>query len=177
MQAKIYLLIDALDECEPLTRKALLDCLAKLFTSRERGTMKAKFLITCRPDQDIRNCLLDIGGYVQIDSANVNADLSKFIQVKVEDLSRKKGYSPDLSKKVQDRLMAKAGGTFLWVSLVLVDLEKSGKFQVEKKLQSIPKTLNDVYDRILKQIEMDCVEDAAFVLCCVAIAQRPPDCE
>src|SRR5438046_9450000 len=114
---EIYLLVDALDECEPLTRKALLDCLAKLFTSQERGTMKAKFLITCRPDEDIRNRLLGLGGYVQIDSAKVNSDLFKFIQVKVEDLSRKKSYSPDLSKKVQAILMAKAGGTFLWISL------------------------------------------------------------
>ena len=171
---EIYLLIDALDECEKSTRRDLLISLAELFTSPQTGgTANVKFLVTCRPEEDIQNYLFDINGYLRVDSAKVNADLSKFIQVKVNDLSRKKRYSDELKNKVQSALITKAEGTFLWASLVLADLESCYKHQVEKKLRTLPSDLNGVYDRILKQIEIGCEEDAKFVLRCAVVARRP----
>lgn len=171
---EIYLLVDALDECEKSTRKDLLLCLADLFTSsRPGGAASVKLLITCRPEEDVEFELSNIGGYLSVDSAKVNVDLSKFIRVKVDDLSQKKKYSDDLKKKVQNALITKAGSTFLWASLVLVDLEKVPKHRVEEKLKELPDNLNKVYDRILRQTERSSIEDAQFILRCIAVARRP----
>jgi hypothetical protein len=172
---EIYLLVDALDECTNPTREILLRSLADLFNSSQTGgIVNVKLLITCRPEVDIESELSDIGGYLRVDSAKINSDLSKFIEVRVNDLSRKKNYSDDLKKIVKEALTTKAEGTFLWVSLVQVDLEKTrSKHQVKEKLKKLPRNLNDVYDRILKQTETDDIEAAQFILRCMAVARRP----
>jgi hypothetical protein len=177
---EVYILIDALDECEKLSRGDLLNVLAKLFIAPQPDrNLNVKFLIICRPESDIQQNLHDINGpehgsgHLRVDSGKVNADLSKFIQVKVDDLSKKKSLPLQLKQDVEDALKNKAEGTFLWASLVIDDLYKAPKHQVRKKLLTLPKTLNEVYDRILKQIEAGSVEDARFILRWVVVARRP----
>jgi hypothetical protein len=85
--------------------------------------VKVKFLMICRPEPDILE--FDVNGHLLIDSGEVNADLSKFIQAKVDDLSRRKEYPPKLRHDIEDTLRMKAGGTFLWAPLVLEDLRKT----------------------------------------------------
>jgi hypothetical protein len=55
---------------------------------------------------------VDTNRYLRINSAKVNANLSKFIHVRVDDLSRKGGYSNILKEKVLDALTRNAGVTF-----------------------------------------------------------------
>jgi len=74
---KIYVLVDALDECERSSRQAFLALLGEL-----GDRMDVKFLITCRPDLKIERALHDVGTCLRIDSAKINSDLSKFIDVK-----------------------------------------------------------------------------------------------
>ena len=172
---EIYLLVDALDECEKSSRQALLVCLAELFASpRTIRTANVKFLITCRPEPEIQEALLDVKGHLRVDSGKVNVDLSRFINVKVDELSRRKAYKPKMTQTIKDALTEKAGGTFLWASLVLDDLGKTKiSSQVKQKLQTLPSDLNKVYDRILGQIDADCVNIAEFVLRWVVVARRP----
>ena len=51
-----FVLVDALDECEPSMRNDLLRSIEELFDTRQTGrTGKFKFLITCRPNiNDVR---------------------------------------------------------------------------------------------------------------------------
>ena len=172
---EIYLLVDALDECEKWSRQALLVRLAELFpSSGASGTANVKFLITCRPESEIQEALLEVKGQIRVDSGKVNMDLSRFINVKVDDLSKRKAYNPKMTQTIKDALMEKAGGTFLWASLVLDDLGKTKiSSQVKQKLQTLPADLNKLYDRILSQIDADCVDIADFVLRCVVVARRP----
>jgi hypothetical protein len=95
-----------------------------VFLSQQPGrTLKAKFLMTCRQEPDILE--FNMNGDLQIDSGEVNADLSKFIQAKVSDLSSRKKYPPGLTHDIEDTFRKKAGGTFLWASLVLEDLRNT----------------------------------------------------
>ncbi|KAI0405415.1 hypothetical protein F4802DRAFT_597245 [Xylaria palmicola] len=167
---EIVILIDALDECERSSRRELLSGLAEISLLNETSG-KFKFLITCRPIDDIRHSLLDIGECLRIDTGKVNADLSKFIKAKMGDLARKHDYSKNLRDYVENRLRLRAGGTFLWVSLVLSDLERTSKHRVRAKLRDLPSGLDAIYCRILQQIEQK--EDAKFILQCVIAARRP----
>jgi ankyrin repeat protein len=168
---QVYLLVDALDECE--TRNALLQSLTSLLNSTQSvGTANVKFLITSRPADDIDRHLHRSHGYLQIDSAKVNNDLLNFIRVRVEELPEST-YSKDLKEMVQDALVAKTGGTFLWVSLVLIDLKDCYDYEVEEKLSELPNDLNGIYDRILKNIKKGREEIARFVLWCTTVARRP----
>jgi hypothetical protein len=171
---EVYVLIDALDECEKSSRQDLLTSFVKLVElSRVNNMANVKLLITTRPDSDILEEIHDVSVCLRIDSGKVNADLSKFIRVEVDNLSRKKRYPPQLKCDVESALISKAEGTFLWVSLVIKGLHGTRKDQVRKKLETLPQTLNEVYDKILTRIEDESIEVAIFVLHWVVIARRP----
>lgn len=90
---EVTILVDALDECEKLSQEALVGHLADLLgASSEVGPTKIKFIVTCRPDSVIDEGLLGIGRHLAVNSGSVNADLSKFIEVKVDELAIKKNY-------------------------------------------------------------------------------------
>ena len=79
-----------------------------------------------------------------------------------------------MKEKIKSALTEKAGGTFLYVSLVLHDLKKATiTSQVIQKLKELPSDLNKMYDRILSNVDVDCVEVAKFILRWVAVARRP----
>ncbi len=170
-------MIDALDECEKESRQLLLTGLEKLFCSPQSKKTFAKFIVTSRPDNDIDESLSAVSPAVRnlhVDSGRVNKDLTKFIDIKVDELSTKKRVDSKTKQIIKDALTAKAGGTFLYVSLVLHDLKKAKiTSQVRNKLQELPSDLNKLYNRILSQIDADCVEVAKLILCWVAVARRP----
>jgi hypothetical protein len=170
---EVCLLIDALDECDISTRRDLLRSLTTLFNKTQpRQTANIKFLITSRPESDI-NREIPIHTYIQLDSAKVNKDLRKFVSVKVEELSKRCEYSEELTEMIRKALLDKAGGTFLWVSLVLDDLEDCNDYEVEDKLSELPHGLNEIYDRILKNVKRGREKTAEFVLQCTTAARRP----
>jgi len=175
---QIYLLIDALDECDKSSRgfrQAFLASLAELFSTQQRsGIMNVKLLITCRPESDILDELNDPRRLVRIDSGKINADLWKYIHTRVNELSTKKKYPSKLKQDIQGTLSEKAGGTFLWVSLILKDISETTVIsKVRTKLQSLPSSLSEVYSRILNKIQEDDVGNARFILQWVVTARRP----
>ena len=174
---EVFCLIDALDECEKESRQSFLTNLTELFTSLQSKKKIFKFVVTSRPENDIEESLTATSPSIRnirVDTGKINDDLSKFINIKVDELSNKKKYQPNQKDKIKRTLTDKAGGTFLYVSLVLHELQKAKIFsQVIEKLQKLPSDLNEVYDRILRQIEPGCEQVAELVLCWVAVARRP----
>ena len=174
---EVCCLIDALDECEKESRQLFLTAFKELFVSQQSEKTYVKFIVTSRREDDIEESLSAVGPairHLQVDSGKVNDDLSKFIVVKVNELSARKKYNEKLKEEVKHALTSKAEGTFLYVSLVLDDLNKTKvRSQVPEKLQNLPSDLNNLYDKILSRIAVDCVEIAIWVLHWVAVARRP----
>lgn len=65
------------------------------------------------------------GGVCALDSAMINTDLSKFMDVKVDELSRCKDYPVALKHDIKVASTNRALGTFLWASLVLHDISET----------------------------------------------------
>ena len=174
---EVYCLIDALDECEKESRRKFLPYLTELFRSQQSKKIAFKFIITSRRENDIEKSLSAACPAIrnlQVDSGRVNDDLSKFINVRVDELSATNEYNPAQKEMIKSALIEKAGGTFLYVSLVLQDLAKAETFEeVMPTLQDLPSDLNDVYDRILGKIEPKRQKTAISVLCWVTGARRP----
>jgi hypothetical protein len=115
---KVYILLDALDECEKSSQQAFLTHLEKLFAIQQLdGNLNLKFLITCRPEQEIEDTLRDVGECLRIDSSKINADLSKFVDVKVDELSRRKDYPTTLQHDIKVALTRMLGDTFYGLRL------------------------------------------------------------
>ncbi|KAG6977871.1 Vegetative incompatibility protein HET-E-1 [Fusarium oxysporum f. sp. conglutinans] len=172
---EVFILIDALDECDRSTRKALLRCIRELFQASPESEGNFKFLVTCRPEIDDIEFELDgIGVALKMDSGEVNADLSDYINLKSEDLAQRKKYSQSLGAKVKKALVGEAGGTFLWVSLMINELGSIPNYEVERKLKDLPKGLDEAYTRILEDnIPKERQEDARFLLLSMISARRP----
>jgi hypothetical protein len=172
----VFLLIDALDECETSSREDLLDGLAKLLTSfaqvpQTEGSGKCKILVTCRRERDIRRKLGGISTSLPVDTGKVNADLREFIDIKVTEISEQNDWIPSLKNSIQGALINKAGGTFLWASLILKELEKTDKDQIRDKLNELPPDLYHLYDTILSGIKR--TDAAQFILQFMVAARRP----
>ncbi|KAH6980503.1 hypothetical protein EDB80DRAFT_258923 [Ilyonectria destructans] len=172
---EVFILIDALDECDRSTRKALLRCIRELFQASPKSAGNFKFLVTCRPEiSDIKYELDRIGVSLRMDSSEVNADLSDYINLRVEDLAQRNKYSQSLEAKVKEALKSQAGGTFLWVSLMINELESTPAYDVEGKLKDLPKGLDETYTRILDgNIPKERQADARFLLLSMVAARRP----
>ena len=177
----VYCLVDALDECEKESRQLFLTSLASLtnvFGLRQDKKASVKFIITSRRENDIEEELLSADNpYVQdlhIDSGNVNHDLYKFINVRVNQLAAKRKFRSKKTAEELERAVAqKAGGTFLYVSLVLNELRRTPESQIQRKLQEWPSELNGIYDKILSQIEDGCEDMVKSVLRWIVVARRP----
>ncbi len=100
---EVFVLVDALDECESSQRKGFLQGIKELVRSPPM-TGKFKFLVTCRPEiRDIEDELEGVG------------NLSEYIDFKVNHLASRRGWE-GVKDMVKKALKHESGGTFLWVS-------------------------------------------------------------
>ncbi len=154
----ISVIIDAIDECEEITRERLLNGVSKLIgKSRSAGsnTPCIKFLVTSRPlsgRQYTTNLL-------QIDPAqnHTEQDLRLVIQAKVEGIVQRTRCKPDARAYLENALYSKADRTFLWVTLVLDLLEKSflaSQTDFKRIIDELPLTLTATYERFLHGISL-----------------------
>lgn len=174
---EVVILIDALDECESSAREKFLVELRHFFSSSLGGGLwRTKLLITSRPGiHDIERQLKVVGKSLRMDSAEINDDLSEYIDIRVNEMTDLDGneYPPLLRKKVRVALKDKAGGTFLWVSLMLAELGSVLMSEVEEKLNDLPRGLDNIYAAILNRIPPKNRETAQFILWCMVATRYP----
>ncbi|KAI9764028.1 MAG: hypothetical protein M1840_008904 [Geoglossum simile] len=167
---EVYVLIDALDECERSSRRDLLSLIAH--SQQSDGHIQAKFLITCRPELDILE--VDVTGELRLDPRDIRNDLQSYILVSVDAVSKEKGYPFALAQSIRDTLLGRAGGTFIWVTLIIGALKQlKAPSIIEDKLQRLPLDLEEVCDMILGQAETSNAKVLETVLCLAVAAQRP----
>lgn len=177
LQAKgvqvVYILLDGLDKCDKKSRADLLREFSSLEdTLGHTAALTIKLLLTTRPADDIEEHLTH-WPRLEVDSEKISADLSRYIDEQVDVLARTKGYPSELHADVKSTINEQANGTFLWASLVLKDLAKARAHEVRRKLANIPAGLDEVFERILCEIDADHTDAAIFVLQWVAVARRP----
>ncbi|KAF8540749.1 hypothetical protein BDD12DRAFT_909145 [Trichophaea hybrida] len=135
----ICVMIDALDKCNEETRSNFLNHLQYLLRQDDSIHKRLKVIITSRPHVRIDAYLpgaLDI----PLDPDNLKRDIIAFVAAEVNKLPQ----SPeDLLEEVQNTLIRDVNGMFLWISLILEDLQKSTTSlrTIREKLNSLPKTL------------------------------------
>ena len=174
--AKVYLMVDALDECDSNSSQ-LLDLIARNTSEPSR----VKWLVSSRNRPDIEERLRPAGSRAKIslelNSSHISRAINAFVDFKVSKLTELKAYKPELSDKVQSYLYAKADGTFLWVALVCKELQGVQVRRTLSVLEKFPLGLQPLYDRMMEQIM--CLNDSGDVELCrrilssVTLAYRP----
>ncbi|KAL8762028.1 MAG: hypothetical protein Q9184_001920 [Pyrenodesmia sp. 2 TL-2023] len=141
-----YWVIDGLDECRnnsdmvPLLLKATESCAVRIhLTSRDRfeshrqsGHPRARVLSEIIATQETKS---DIALYLK-------ANISHLPSVDQED-----------RQVMFDKILAKSGGCFLWVKLILQELGRvHTSAEIRQVLEDVPSDMNELYSRILNSM-------------------------
>lgn len=169
------LMVDALDECtSDLSR--LLDFIVQALPRSTR----VKWILSSRNYKNIEGHLQRATHAAHIDlelnEHSTTQAIHVYIHHQVGWLQQLKGYKPELRAKVQDYLLEKAGGTFLWVALVCQELSKDRVTarSTEAKLIKYPPGLDPLYTRMLEFV--DDSDDSRFcrrALAIMSVVYRP----
>lgn len=167
-----YLIIDALDECT-----ADLNRLLQLLVQSSSAYPHVKWAVSSRNWPSIEkglNGTAKIELRLELNDDTLSAAVDSFIQYKINELTERNKYSPEIRDAVQHHLVSMANGTFLWVALVCKELTNVPKRHVRKKLEDFPPGLNKLYERMLNQIsESDDAELCKSLLSVTTTVFRP----
>lgn len=139
-----FWIIDALDECNNFQ---------SLFPLLSRIPNYLRILVSSRSTQDIENGFMGLGDRVlrqHICVTDTIEDIRLFIASRMDGLPV--GYDEN-RKILQDRIIAKSAGSFLWVRLVVQELEHTfSEEAIEGVLNEVPPDMNQLYARILNNM-------------------------
>lgn len=174
----VYLVVDALDECDDDVFR-LLEWIIYTDTQLES---RVKWLVTSRNEPRIKELLKNndlLHASLELNSSHVSKAVSTFIDTKVAELARQKQYSSELQLWIKNYLQCNAEGTFLWAALICKELKHVRPARAHLTLQEFPAGLQSLYEQMLKRVESKSEyesEDVDFckkILCSVTLASRP----
>ncbi|GAM33433.1 hypothetical protein TCE0_004r00321 [Talaromyces pinophilus] len=171
-----YLLVDALDECET----GLSDLLKLIARTKSIPAAQIKWIVSSRNRDDIEQ-ELDFGDEetklsLELNANHISHAVAAYITYKVSRLTvlRRNG---TLFGQVEEQLLRKSDGTFLWVALVVQEMQKCRRSAaMVELLERNPRGLVPLYDRMLQQIQLFEGADrelCVLVLSIVTLGYRP----
>jgi Ankyrin repeats (3 copies) len=174
----VYCVLDGLDECDEALLEVLLEKFGALFSTEsiESLTCHFKLIVVSRDYPYFIPKILSSFLHIRLDldaDREVNNDIYRFIEVKVDKLSVHGQYPELLRERVKEIFQNRAQGTFLWVGIVAKALSKYKATEVEEALDLFPLGLDELYTRILLQIDVERRQTAAKILRWTVMAIRP----
>ncbi|KAL6834742.1 NACHT domain-containing protein [Trichoderma camerunense] len=168
-----YLIIDALDECAPSDLPKLLNFIQASSSSR------VKWIISSRNQPQIERRIKSNQHLVTLsleqNAEHVSRSVDEYIKLRVANLSSIAD-NEDLQTEVRNIMRRKAHGTFLWVSLVIGELDAASSWEVQHIVKELPESLKEVYRRMVRQIQKHrrrIAEQCWLLLSTAAAAYRP----
>jgi ankyrin repeat protein len=172
--AKIYLVLDGLDECALMDKAILVPALQKI---QEKMSISVCASFREEPNnglQAIAEQLLD--AHIVCIPKN-NPDIEAFIEADLERCLRQGRLNirdPTLISKIQDALLEGSQGMFLWVTLQIQSLcSMNTDYAIQEALSDLPKDLSETYARVLHRSGSSDPALQAKILQLVLAAQRP----
>ncbi|KAI1298922.1 ankyrin repeat-containing domain protein [Xylaria venustula] len=170
---KTTLVLDALDECKPDSRRKIIKTIEGILSKSERPV---KVFISSRPDRDIRSSFLDKPN-IEIQATHNEEDIRKFVNEEIVNHGGWEDMSVDLQENIVTVLLNNSQGMFQWVSLQINQLlSLETEEAILDRLGKLPPDLKTAYDEIYKRIEKRHGYDRALAenaLRWVMCAQRP----
>lgn len=172
----VCLVIDALDECE-----TDLPQLLKFIVDNSSTSLRVKWIVSSRNRPDIEQHLkLDDSGMklsleVEENAEQVAYAVNDYIDFKVSEVPSLQDDDEE-RHQIQDVMRQKANGTFLWVALVIKELEEPDCLEPLQVVREVPADLYRLYERILGQIwrlQKRTLHCCQAILAVVTLAYRP----
>ncbi|KAI0593459.1 NACHT domain-containing protein [Biscogniauxia sp. FL1348] len=174
--SRVYIMIDALDECEEGLRDLL-----EFIVDKSSSLPGVKWIVSSRNKPEIEQ-------YLKLDGSGTNLSLeltqnanqvatavNAYIDYKVSSIPflQREG---KLMAQVKSTMQQNSAGTFLWAALVIQELETTKIWNVLDVLNDMPPGLDKLYERMMSQIRKLGKKDLQFcqqVLSAATLAYRP----
>jgi len=154
----LYLVLDALDECEKSSALTFLSRLPKLMNMRSirnEGPI-VKLFLTSRIDEEILNEIVDSSPMSLLLSPDITReDIDSVVKESLSRLNRNLKMTDEQEESLRKTLVQRSEGMFLWALLALKEMEKCRGLTPEKMksiIESLPLGLRQLYDRILEDL-------------------------
>ncbi|KAH9055262.1 ankyrin repeat-containing domain protein [Lactarius vividus] len=179
VQSPTYLIVDALDECPntsgvPSARARVIELVKELLGL---GLPNLRICITSRPEIDIKASLGPLASHLVSlhDEIGQKQDIADYIKSVVYSKSdaMMSRWREDEKTLVIETLSERADGMFRWVFCQLEALQGCLPASVRRTLKELPESLDETYERILKQIKRPSIHHAHRLLQCLTVAIRP----
>ncbi|KAF7503583.1 hypothetical protein GJ744_003611 [Endocarpon pusillum] len=169
----VYIIADALDETPRGERRdAVLDSLSEMRGWSIRGL---HILVTSRDETDIRSQLAPyLTAVMHMDNTGVDDDIAEYIVQRLRSDHKFKKWAPYYTE-IQETLIRRAQGVFRWVDCQFTTLAScpSSHYHLKRALNSLPRSLDEAYSRMLMNIDPELREDAKRILTWLCFAKRP----
>ncbi|GIK04333.1 hypothetical protein Aspvir_008413 [Aspergillus viridinutans] len=164
----VYLIVDALDECDVETpgREHLIELISESLSV----TDKIRWLVSSRPDVHVYEKLKERvtpGTIRELDVRSKDA-VNAYIDHHLCKLAKRPGYTPKIQEEISREIRQRAMNTFLTP-------DTPGLYAM-RKIKKCPNDLLKLYDHLMNQIERGQDEDPMYcrsVLAAVCLAYRP----
>ncbi|KAF2100833.1 hypothetical protein NA57DRAFT_54907 [Rhizodiscina lignyota] len=171
---QVYVLIDALDESPRGSRRD--NILSTIRTMRDWSMPGLHLLVTSRDELDIRESV-DAAPDEEVAMKNdgIDQDISNFIAEKLStDLKLRTKWQAHRDR-IQEALAKGAQGVFRWVDCQFEALRRCprSKHHLEQCLRSLPRSLDETYERMLLSIDEESYEEARRILMLLCFSSRP----
>ncbi|KAF3000714.1 hypothetical protein E8E13_002932 [Curvularia kusanoi] len=149
--AKAYLIVDGLDECDEEEKETVVQALRKI-QDKLKVLVCVSFRETNNGPKPVTNQLLATRN---VPLPEDNPDIEAFIEAELERRLRQKRLTigdPTLILNIQDALLRGSQGMFLWVTLQIQTLcTMKTDHAIRHALANLPKDLPETYTRILQR--------------------------
>lgn len=154
--SKIYIVIDALDECQAQGKADILRMIIRTALSRPS---QIKWLLTSRPFGEAERHLMKSTNRIHI-SFELNAlkiaeGIRNYIGHQVHQLTILQHYDGSTQRAVEQAILSRATGTFLWASLVCKRLESVSADKAVSTVNEFPPELERLYDQVYTNLCAD----------------------
>ncbi|KFY33768.1 hypothetical protein V494_07314 [Pseudogymnoascus sp. VKM F-4513 (FW-928)] len=183
----VFIIVDGMDESNNNDRVDVLKFLLGLTTTNPKSPCTIKVCIASRPENNINSRLRLVPHHIRLQEEN-KGDIRAVIDGWIERMVSNSGCGEDTLLEVKDYITKYAVGVFMWVTLVLRDLEQYiedggyTKLTLNARLRSLPKELggkdgfyramiNSLVERYKDDPEQQ--ERGRRILAWVTFAERP----
>ncbi|KUM62205.1 hypothetical protein ACN42_g4924 [Penicillium freii] len=167
-----YILLDALDESPRDDKRVyVLDAIDKI---QQWDLPTLHLLVTSRNEIDIRYSL-ETPSYQDIPMRNpqTDIDIHNFISYQLSTDPKLQRWK-SRHDEIQEKLMDKAQGVFRYVECQLLALKRARiRNELDKCLRSLPRDLDETYERMLCSIDEEYIEEARLILTLLCVSDRP----
>lgn len=176
-----YLFLDGLDESFPAEREIFFELLRDVQDAGENSRMRIVMLGRPQVTDELVMALDKDPPTIHVDPSKNGADIAHYVEASIAKSRALNKASKKLKAKIIEALTQKAGGMFMWVKLMIADLNRKAQrlreSDVEKALDQAPKGLTDMIKHVLEgyssSIQDDEASDLNDMLMWISLARRP----